>query len=216
MREKAKNGTYTSKVSLRKYIVSATSIVILLSTLAACIASVLAYQPAMREKFWLLAGKRPVIAPNKPWHLVFNLNPHQVTGQELDSQYRFLQQRVRTTSYFKNADRLHLSQYYDEALAHIQVREAAKLDEALTKRENAFREARREEPSPPQQALIILEAQAWRRTLDVDLKERDPGVIKRAYRRKAIDAHPDRGGSHEEMTRINVAYASAKRELGFN
>ena len=30
--------------------------------------------------------------------------------------------------------------------------------------------------------------------------------IKAAFRRKAMDAHPDRGGTHEEMTRLNEAW----------
>ena len=30
--------------------------------------------------------------------------------------------------------------------------------------------------------------------------------IKAAFRRKAMEAHPDRGGSHEEMTRLNEAW----------
>lgn len=33
--------------------------------------------------------------------------------------------------------------------------------------------------------------------------------IKAAYRRKAIDAHPDRGGDHAAMVRLNVAYEAA-------
>lgn len=37
-------------------------------------------------------------------------------------------------------------------------------------------------------------------------KDADDGEIKRAYRKRARNAHPDTGGSHEEMQRVNAAY----------
>lgn len=39
------------------------------------------------------------------------------------------------------------------------------------------------------------------------------GDAQRAYRRLALEAHPDRGGSHEAMARLNEAFAAAEREL---
>lgn len=39
-------------------------------------------------------------------------------------------------------------------------------------------------------------------------------AVRLAYTTKAEKAHPDRGGSTEEITRINGAWEAAKRELG--
>ncbi|AMV40033.1 J domain-containing protein [Planctomyces sp. SH-PL62] len=38
--------------------------------------------------------------------------------------------------------------------------------------------------------------------------------VKAAYRRKAVEIHPDRGGSHEAMAALNNAYEAALRSLG--
>jgi len=38
--------------------------------------------------------------------------------------------------------------------------------------------------------------------------------VKAVYRRKAAEAHPDRGGSHEAMTKLNEAYEAAKQAFG--
>lgn len=35
-----------------------------------------------------------------------------------------------------------------------------------------------------------------------------------AYHRRALAAHPDRGGSHDEMARLNAAWAEAKKAFG--
>lgn len=37
-------------------------------------------------------------------------------------------------------------------------------------------------------------------------KDADPAKVKRAYRRRAEKAHPDKGGSDEEMAEVNQAY----------
>ncbi|WP_297462820.1 J domain-containing protein [Ferrovum sp.] len=56
----------------------------------------------------------------------------------------------------------------------------------------------------------------WRRVLEVPLEEKRLAVIKRAYRRKAQVAHPDRGGDTAAMTQLNEAYRLALEELGGN
>lgn len=43
-------------------------------------------------------------------------------------------------------------------------------------------------------------------TLDIP-KKASPAEVKRAYRRKAKQHHPDKGGSGEDMSRVNHAYA---------
>jgi curved DNA-binding protein CbpA len=39
----------------------------------------------------------------------------------------------------------------------------------------------------------------------------DPNALKKAYRKRSMESHPDRGGSKEEMQDVNDAYASLKR-----
>ena len=39
--------------------------------------------------------------------------------------------------------------------------------------------------------------------------------IKRAFRAKAAEAHPDRGGSHEQMIKVNAAYEAIKQFRGW-
>jgi len=41
-------------------------------------------------------------------------------------------------------------------------------------------------------------------------KSASASEIKRAFRKKAVDAHPDKGGSHEEMAEISRAYSCLK------
>lgn len=39
--------------------------------------------------------------------------------------------------------------------------------------------------------------------------------VTRAFRKKSMDAHPDRGGSNEEMAKINAAYEVIRRIRGW-
>lgn len=39
--------------------------------------------------------------------------------------------------------------------------------------------------------------------------------VKKAYRKKAKEAHPDSGGSHEEMTKVNAAWEAIQRFRGW-
>lgn len=54
----------------------------------------------------------------------------------------------------------------------------------------------------------------WREVLGVPPDERSLVEVRLAYRRRASAAHPDKGGSHDEMTALNVALAAAEKELG--
>lgn len=56
----------------------------------------------------------------------------------------------------------------------------------------------------------------WRSVLGLAPDEQDPDVVRKAYRTRARDAHPDRGGSNEEMARVNEAMSRARDELGMH
>ena len=49
----------------------------------------------------------------------------------------------------------------------------------------------------------------WYETLGVS-PNADPATIRRAMSRLALATHPDKGGSHEDMVRLNEAYAAAR------
>ena len=38
-------------------------------------------------------------------------------------------------------------------------------------------------------------------------------IVRAAYRRMALEVHPDRGGSHERMVQVNLAWQAAEKYL---
>lgn len=57
---------------------------------------------------------------------------------------------------------------------------------------------------------------SWREIIGVPPGERDIGTIRAAYRRRAQEAHPDRGGSHDAMAELTAAMRHAEKDLGFS
>lgn len=53
----------------------------------------------------------------------------------------------------------------------------------------------------------------WREVIGVPSTVHDLQAIRDAYRRRASEVHPDKGGSHEAMIELNAAFVSAEREL---
>ncbi|WP_438391139.1 hypothetical protein [Caballeronia sp. DA-9] len=53
----------------------------------------------------------------------------------------------------------------------------------------------------------------WRDVLAVSASESNLDVVRRHYRLAASVNHPDKGGSHEVMARLNAALAQAEKEL---
>jgi hypothetical protein len=54
----------------------------------------------------------------------------------------------------------------------------------------------------------------WRETIGVPPTVRDMSTVRIAFRRRASELHPDKGGSHEAMSELNAAFAAAEKELG--
>lgn len=190
---------------------SDSSLLIVLVTLLLCAGSVIAYHPSLRERVWWLVGKRPLLAPQRSWPHVFRLSPYEVTPEALEARYREWQLRIRRESYFKTRDRALLAQYFQAAQSDLkQTQEATTTNQEAPVSPGPVED----EPASAQQGLMLTEAQHWRHVLEVGPYEREFLVIKRAYRRQALIAHPDRGGSDEAMTRVNAAFMAAKRELG--
>lgn len=57
-------------------------------------------------------------------------------------------------------------------------------------------------------------ASSWRTVLGLDGGAVTRDVIEEAYRRRAVAAHPDAGGSHGAMVALNAAREQALREMG--
>jgi hypothetical protein len=54
----------------------------------------------------------------------------------------------------------------------------------------------------------------WREVLGVTADTRDLPIVRAAYRILASRHHPDKGGSHDAMTKLNAALAAAEKEIG--
>jgi hypothetical protein len=63
-------------------------------------------------------------------------------------------------------------------------------------------------------AALPAPAADWRSTFGITDSRPSLDVVERRYRELAQTAHPDKGGSDEEMARLNVAIESARAELG--
>lgn len=61
-------------------------------------------------------------------------------------------------------------------------------------------------PAPPGK-------RSWREVLQINATNVSVKDIDEAYRRKAVDAHPDKGGSTEQMAELNRARQEAKAAL---
>jgi hypothetical protein len=57
-------------------------------------------------------------------------------------------------------------------------------------------------------------ARSWRVVLGLEGSHVSVDVIERVYRHLAIERHPDRGGTHDQMVELNNARAQALREAG--
>lgn len=53
----------------------------------------------------------------------------------------------------------------------------------------------------------------WREVLGLNSHEMSLVEARLAFRRRASVAHPDKGGSHDAMTELNLALAAAEKEL---
>ncbi|WP_254840748.1 J domain-containing protein [Natronomonas marina] len=84
-------------------------------------------------------------------------------------------------------------------------RREARRDRERARRGQRQRRGRRQRgPAGRQAATGLSPAEAYRR-LDLD-PGADESDVKRAYRRKVKDVHPDRGGDEEEFKRVTEAY----------
>jgi len=120
--------------------------------------------------------------------------------------------RIRMKSHpwaYPASQRQRLEHYIDAALAYVKLRDT--LEKEYDRFERDAKEARERfvKKLVPKPATT-----GWRAALGLNIGERDEDVVKQAYRRLAREAHPDRGGSNEAMTALNIAIDQARKELG--
>jgi len=87
-------------------------------------------------------------------------------------------------------------------------------DQQRRRAEEQARERSQRPPPPPprspRQVQDELDAALFGVSVDVTQAE-----LKRAYRRAALEAHPDRGGSHQRMVDVNTAYERMAKRRGW-
>ncbi len=166
-----------------------------------------------------------------PW-LLFRLNKRQALARDVHRMAnRILRMMDDHRLAYPPSQRQVLLALRDGALEWLALRDAARraFQEAMAR--NAAQAAARGQAfsggwpgsggpnasagAGAQGSMSVRPVSGWRTVLGVGSAECDPAVIKRAYRVRVSKAHPDRGGSDADVSRLNVAIAEAREELGF-
>lgn len=151
-------------------------------------------------------------SPSMEWPRVLKLNPQTATFADVElAGGRILRNmRLRRWSYPRSQRRAIIT-LMAQAIVHIEERRSR---EAWVRRATEW--ARRARSAGQQRAPDRREPTGgWRTVLGLTSKECDVAVIKKAYRTRALKAHPDRGGKADDMAKLNVAFAQARKELEF-
>lgn len=149
------------------------------------------------------AGKREVVPAESAWDTFFGLDFGKCTEADLQRSNLEFEKLILKVSYQPALDLARL--YYLQFQADAFLRTRDRIIPGISKATKQQRRAERDIP----------ETDDWRAVLGVPVKETNPALIKRAYRQKAAQHHPDRGGNTQVMGRLNKAYKQAKQELGF-
>lgn len=162
--------------------------------------------------FARLSGKAPLLEgiPLEAWHLVLEVDPETVTAPEIVKRAHRLNEYLGRRYFFANVDQVYLSALRMEALFYVLTRDFEK----QVARAKAQHRAAHDYAKSQKQGTGRAQG-GWRSILGLTAGESEVSAIKQAFRRKAQKAHPDKGGSAEQMAQLNKAYAQAKSELGF-
>jgi hypothetical protein len=157
----------------------------------------------LREFVGALARMRgPVVPLTQTWDAVLGLDPEVATELCIDNAVLQLTEQMRARRWAYPASQYQLlEKLADTARYAIYMRDSYREAQEYI---NSFFQARRQE-----------EHTGWRRVLGLAPCECDVHAIKQAYRKLALQKHPDRGGSNSAMAELNVALAQARNELSF-
>jgi len=174
--------------------------------------SIMSYKAIFRECVGIALRKwRKYITfrPEAPWNKVFKLDPNHASYADVEqATMRMLLRMNQLRWYYPESQRQVILRLAAQGFKHIQRREfhAEAMREYLRQSRSHSFHGRAPAPAQPT---------GWRAVLGVDANECDVTVIKKAYRTRALKAHPDRGGSDAAMATLNNAIAQARKELSF-
>lgn len=143
---------------------------------------------------------------------VLGLTPQKLTPQAVNDAVGTMMRHMKAHPW--SYPRSQFKILVDEAerlMRHAQQAQAAR-EEARRRFDEAFQAAG---TSKQRQVVPARPAVDWRSALGVNPGERDPDVIKKAYRKLAAKLHPDRGGDQAKFAIVSRAMDEARKELGF-
>jgi len=158
----------------------------------------------LREFVGALARMRgPVVPLTQAWDVVLELDPEHATEISIDQAVSQVtaQMRMRPWAYPASQYQM-LERLADTARYAMYKRDSLKEAQEYI---NRFFQARHQQE----------EQTGWRRVLGLAPRECNVQAIKKAYRKLALQKHPDRGGSNTAMAELNAALAQARNELAF-
>ena len=131
---------------------------------------------------------------------MYGLDPATATEAQLLDAYRGANDYLLETRWaYPRSQREILSQLTVAAVEYVRLRDRI-----------AESARRSQTPGPPRKP-----ASTWRRVLGLSSAEKNPDVIRRAYRKLVSKAHPDKGGNASDMAALGTAMQEARDELNF-
>jgi len=169
------------------------------------------YDAVLKPLIGLLLWRKPLLRKNLDAFDLFRVGNHGhrvKTTADVKASMERLIYTIDKRSWFKKHDLRLLKKYYKE------VYESIRMQEELERiKQNGQRQQRENRRASDKKA----ESQAawWRTVLGVSANEKDPKVIKLAYRKACSKDHPDKGGTGKKMPDLNRALEAARKELNF-
>lgn len=158
----------------------------------------------LREFIGALARMRgTTVKLTGSWGDILGLNPESATELSIDQAVARLTSQMRARRWAYPASQYQiLEKVADTAVYAVYCRDR---NRQAQEEINRFYEALQQRQAQT----------SWRQVLGIAPQERDTEAVKRAYRKLALRAHPDRGGSNADMAVLNAAMAQARQELAF-
>jgi len=158
------------------------------------------YDELLRPLIGKMLFKKPMLRANLDAEDLFSKGNHNhrcKTTAEVNYSHDRLTEFIRKKSWFRKHDIRWLNRYYSSYFDQIRYYETYERNKKF---------GRKEENKPKSE---------WREVLGLSQSEKDPKVIKQAYRIRVSKDHPDKGGTGRRMPELNKALDAARNELNF-